>query len=144
MDYKLITTDTALQQVCEQARTQSQIALDTEFVRTRTYYYPQLGLIQLYDGEQLSLIDPLPIKQWQPFIALLADTQVVKFLHAGSEDLEVFITAFKTLPTPMIDTQSWQLLLAEHCHVALQRCWRSTCRSSWIRTKCAPTGWRVH
>ena len=36
---------------------------------------------------------------------LLADTAVVKFLHAGSEDLEVFLNAFKTLPTPMVDTQ---------------------------------------
>lgn len=30
---------------------------DTEFVRTRTYY-PQLGLLQLFDGHQVSLIDP--------------------------------------------------------------------------------------
>ena len=55
MNYQLITTDAGLQQVCEQARKHAQIALDTEFVRTRTYY-PQLGLIQLYDGEQLSLM----------------------------------------------------------------------------------------
>ena len=104
MNYQLITTDAGLQQACEQARNHAQVALDTEFVRTRTYY-PQLGLIQLYDGEQLSLIDPLPIKQWQPFIDLLSDSTVAKFLHAGSEDLEVFLNAFHTLPTPMIDTQ---------------------------------------
>ncbi len=30
------------------------IALDTEFVRTRTYY-PQLGLIQLFDGANVAL-----------------------------------------------------------------------------------------
>lgn len=67
--------------------------------------YPQLGLIQLYDGEQLSLIDPLPITEWQPFRALLQDLNVVKYLHAGSEDLEVFLNAFDQMPTPMIDTQ---------------------------------------
>ncbi|MFM1259438.1 ribonuclease D [Yersinia enterocolitica] len=104
MNYQLITTDSALQQVCEQARTHAHVALDTEFVRTRTYY-PQLGLIQLYDGEQLSLIDPLPITQWQPFRELLQDLNVVKYLHAGSEDLEVFLNAFELMPTPMIDTQ---------------------------------------
>lgn len=104
MNYQLITTNNALQQVCEQARTHAHIALDTEFVRTRTYY-PQLGLIQLYDGEQLSLIDPLPITEWQPFRALLQDLNVVKYLHAGSEDLEVFLNAFDQMPTPMIDTQ---------------------------------------
>jgi len=104
LNYRLITTDIELQDICELARRHDRVALDTEFVRTRTYY-PQLGLIQLYDGENLSLIDPLTIEQWQPFIALLADQQVEKILHACSEDLEVFLHTFSQLPTPMIDTQ---------------------------------------
>ncbi|GAB2931145.1 ribonuclease D [Hafnia psychrotolerans] len=104
MNYQLITTNDALEQVCLQARTHSHIALDTEFVRTRTYY-PQLGLIQLFDGETLTLIDPLPITSWQPFIDLLTNPDVVKFLHAGSEDLEVFLNAFAVMPVPLIDTQ---------------------------------------
>lgn len=140
LNYQLITTDAGLQQVCEQARNYAQVALDTEFVRTRTYY-PQLGLIQLYDGEQLSLIDPLPIKQWQPFIDLLGDTAVVKFLHAGSEDLEVFLNAFKALPKPMIDTQilaafsghalscGFAKLVAEYMNVELDK---SESRTDWL------------
>jgi ribonuclease D len=36
----------------EAASAASAIALDTEFVRTRTYY-PQLGLLQLFDGKQV-------------------------------------------------------------------------------------------
>ena len=104
LNYRLITTDIELQDICELARRHDRVALDTEFVRTRTYY-PQLGLIQLYDGENLSLIDPLTIEQWQPFIALLADQQVEKILHACSEDLEVFLHTFSQLPAPMIDTQ---------------------------------------
>ncbi len=104
MNYQLITTNDALEQVCLHARAHSQIALDTEFVRTRTYY-PQLGLIQLFDGETLTLIDPLPITAWQPFIDLLTNPDVVKFLHAGSEDLEVFLNAFGVMPVPLIDTQ---------------------------------------
>ncbi len=140
LNYQLITTDAGLQQVCEQAKKHAQIALDTEFVRTRTYY-PHLGLIQLYDGEQLSLIDPLPIKQWQPFIELLSNTQIVKFLHAGSEDLEVFLNAFKTLPTPMVDTQilaaftgrplscGFATLVAEYMQVELDK---SEARTDWL------------
>ncbi len=57
---------------------------DTEFVRTRTYY-PQLGLIQLFDGEHLALIDPLGITDWSPLKAILRDPSITKFLHAGSE-----------------------------------------------------------
>ncbi|MDO6405381.1 ribonuclease D [Pantoea phytobeneficialis] len=104
MNYSLIDQNDQLAAVCDKARQHSAVALDTEFVRTRTYY-PQLGLIQLFDGEQLVLIDPLNISDWSPFIALLRDTQVTKFLHAGGEDLEVFLHRFRCLPDPMVDTQ---------------------------------------
>ncbi|MGL9734332.1 MAG: ribonuclease D [Symbiopectobacterium sp.] len=104
MNYQLISDNNGLEQVCQQARQHTQVALDTEFVRTRTYY-PQLGLIQLFDGKTLSLIDPLTISAWKPFVALLQNAQVTKFLHASSEDLEVFLNAFGVLPHPFIDTQ---------------------------------------
>ncbi len=104
MNYTMITTNEALAELCQTARQFPALALDTEFVRTRTYY-PRLGLIQLYDGEQIALIDPLPITEWAPFRDLLLDEGVIKFLHAGSEDLEVFLHEYGVLPTPMIDTQ---------------------------------------
>ncbi len=141
MDYQLVTTDAQLQQICQQARACPQVALDTEFVRTRTYY-PQLGLIQLYDGQQLSLIDPLTINRWQPFIDLLQDSAVVKLLHAGSEDLEVFLQRFDTLPTPMLDTQilaafrghtlscGFAKLVAEYLSVELDK---SESRTDWLK-----------
>ena len=100
----MITTSEALAEVCQRASQVSALALDTEFVRTRTYY-PRLGLIQLFDGETISLIDPLTISDWTPFKALLQNQNIIKFLHAGSEDLEVFQHEFGLLPEPMIDTQ---------------------------------------
>ncbi|MVY96091.1 ribonuclease D, partial [Enterobacteriaceae bacterium 8376wD7] len=38
MNYQMITTDDGLRAVCEAASAASAVALDTEFVRTRTYY----------------------------------------------------------------------------------------------------------
>lgn len=102
--FKLITEDSALAEVCAFARQQSAVALDTEFVRTRTLY-PQLGLIQLYAGDEVALIDPTTIQDFSPFIALLADDHVTKVLHACGEDLEVFQHTFQQLPQPMCDTQ---------------------------------------
>lgn len=102
--YQWINRDEQLKQACRQARLQAVVALDTEFIRTRTYY-AKLGLIQLYDGIQVSLIDPLEIQDFSPFIELLADLKVVKILHACSEDLDVFYHTFRQLPTPMMDTQ---------------------------------------
>ena len=104
MQYQLITTFEHLEKVCEAAQRQEAVALDTEFVRTKTLT-PHLGLIQLYDGHQLVLIDPLAIDNMQPFVALLENTEVVKVLHSCSEDLEAFLTAFDTVPTPVFDTR---------------------------------------
>lgn len=100
----MITTDAGLAAACEVAGQYPALALDTEFVRTRTYY-PQLGLLQMYDGQHVSLIDPLTISDWSPFKALLQNREIKKFLHAGSEDLEVFLNAFGMMPEPFIDTQ---------------------------------------
>ncbi len=140
MNYQLITTDEQLKGMCDSASQKSLIALDTEFVRTRTYY-PQLGLIQLYDGDNVTLVDPLNIKDWSPFVALLTNKQVIKYLHACSEDLEVFQHEFGVMPDPMIDTQvlaafnqrplstGFATLVAEYLGVELDK---SESRTDWL------------
>ncbi len=112
MNYQIITQESDLQRVCHAARGKNAIALDTEFVRTRTFY-PQLGLIQLYDGENVSLIDPLEIADMSPFVELLEDTNVIKVLHACGEDLEVFKHSFSAVPKPMLDTQIMAAFLGQ-------------------------------
>lgn len=113
MNYQIIDQVELLNQVCQQAREASVVMLDTEFVRIRSYY-PKLGLIQLFDGKSLSLIDPCVFKlnnsnpaqsEMKAFIELLQDNSVLKVLHACGEDLEVFNNAFGCLPSPIVDTQ---------------------------------------
>ena len=102
--FRVIADNAALLEICNLAQQQSAVALDTEFMRVSTYF-PKLGLIQLYDGERVSLIDPLAITDFSPFIALLSNPKVLKILHSCSEDLLVFLQEFDQLPRPMIDTQ---------------------------------------
>ncbi|KGQ43335.1 ribonuclease D [Gallibacterium anatis] len=104
ISYQIIQQDAQLKQLCEQARHYLVVALDTEFERVRSYY-AKLGLIQLYFGADVALIDPLTITDWQPFIALLADANVLKILHASGEDIEIFHQQFQQIPAPMLDTQ---------------------------------------
>lgn len=104
LPYHWIDSDEQLRTICSQTQSASVVALDTEFIRVRSYY-PKLGLIQLFDGNHIALIDPQQIQDFSPFVALLANPQVTKVLHACSEDLEVFQHYFQQLPTPMIDTQ---------------------------------------
>ncbi|MGL4859349.1 MAG: ribonuclease D [Enterobacteriaceae bacterium] len=140
MNYQLIVDDSALEQVCDQMAAAPYLALDTEFVRTRTYY-PQPGLLQLYDGETLALIDPLLITVWQPFKRLLTAPGQIKLLHAGSEDLELLQTAYGVLPTPFLDTQimaafaglplscSFATLVQHYLQVTLDK---SETRTDWL------------
>jgi ribonuclease D len=104
MQYTFINTEQALVNFCQQASQAAFVAVDTEFVRTRTLY-PQLGLIQLYDGKDLVLVDPLAIDDVSSLKDLLTDPNVVKVLHSCSEDLETFWHAFKIMPHPIFDSQ---------------------------------------
>lgn len=104
MNYEIVTEQSVLNEVCAQAAKTSLIMLDTEFVRTRTLY-PDLGLVQMYDGERLSLIDTVALADLTPLWQLLGDTSITKVLHACSEDLEVFMHESGQLPVNMHDTQ---------------------------------------
>jgi len=93
-----------LDSVCKDLSHAKVLAIDTEFVRTRTLY-PKLGLLQISDGKQLVLIDPLAVDDLSAFWQLLMDANIVKVLHACSEDLEVFLTAANCRPVNLIDSQ---------------------------------------
>ncbi|NQY87822.1 MAG: ribonuclease D [Colwellia sp.] len=104
MQYQLIEDEISLQKLCQQYSKAKVLAIDTEFVRTRTLY-PRLGLLQIFDGEQLALIDPIAINDLSPFWQLLANENIIKVLHACSEDLEVFLTSANCKPVNLIDSQ---------------------------------------
>ncbi|HEY7884232.1 MAG TPA: ribonuclease D [Cellvibrionaceae bacterium] len=93
-----------LQQLCSRWRQQAAIAVDTEFMRSDTFF-PIAGLIQIGDGEGCYLIDPLAFDDLSPLAELLTDTQVTKVFHASSEDMEVFQVLLNVVPNPIFDTQ---------------------------------------
>jgi len=104
MQYQLIEDSISLQSLCEQYSKASVLAIDTEFVRTRTLY-PRLGLLQVFDGDKLALIDPIAIDDLSPFWQLLTNESITKVLHACSEDLEVFLTSANCKPVNLVDSQ---------------------------------------
>lgn len=110
MTYQLITQSQQLAEFCQQASRVQAIAVDTEFVRTRTLY-PQLGLIQIYDGTDLVLVDTLAVSDMSPLIALLSNPDVLKVMHACSEDMEAFISQLQVVPSPVFDSQFAACLL---------------------------------
>lgn len=89
---------------CEAWQTQRMLAVDTEFMRSQTYY-PLTGLIQVNDGSTNFLIDPLAFEDFSPLADLLVNPGVLKVLHSCSEDLEVFQRFLGVTPRHMFDTQ---------------------------------------
>jgi ribonuclease D len=104
MNTELITRDTELADLCRALRGSAWLALDTEFLRERTYS-ARLCLIQVANRDTLALIDPLAVGDLSPFLAILHETSSRKVLHAARQDLEVFYDLDKRLPEPVFDTQ---------------------------------------
>ena len=104
IDYSLITTQSELDTLLSSYKKASVLYIDTEFVRQKTFY-AQLGLIQVFDGKSLGLIDPLCDLNLEDFWLLLKNQQILKVLHSGNEDLEIFAHYGGCQPTPYFDTQ---------------------------------------
>ena len=101
----LITDSAALAAFCAQLQGAPYIAVDTEFLRERTYY-AQLCLVQVAFGEHAAAIDPLAKGlDLAPLKALLCDPAILKVLHASGQDLEIFFQLLGIVPGPVFDTQ---------------------------------------
>lgn len=96
------------------------IAIDTEFQRVDTFY-PVAGLIQIGDDSGCYLIDPLKITDYTPLKEVFCASKVLKIIHAGSEDLELFRKLLGVVPKPLYDTQLAGAFLGWGFTMGLQR-----------------------
>ncbi|MBT8144476.1 MAG: ribonuclease D, partial [Gammaproteobacteria bacterium] len=94
----------ALSAFCAAIQDVDCIAVDTEFVRERTYY-PRLCLVQVASRDHLACIDTLAIDDLQPLLALMSDATITKVMHAARQDLEILLLAGEAVPGPVFDTQ---------------------------------------
>ncbi|MCK5479757.1 MAG: ribonuclease D [Gammaproteobacteria bacterium] len=109
-DIQYIDTPDALRQFSEQLSGSDWIALDTEFLREKTYY-PKLCLLQIATPEVVACIDPLALGELSPILDVIFDTRITKVMHAARQDLEIFYHIQGSVPAPVFDTQIAALLL---------------------------------
>src|ERR1700722_3515088 len=101
----LITDSAALAKFCERQKGADYIAIDTEFMRERTYW-PVLCLVQVGGPSEAVAIDALaPEIDLAPLLALMNDTATLKVFHAARQDLEIFFHLSGAVPQPLFDTQ---------------------------------------
>ena len=141
-----IDTADKLRELCESLASVPWIALDTEFLREKTYF-PKFCLLQIAAGEVVACVDPLAVEDLSPLLAILLDPGVTKVFHSGRQDMEIFYHLCGKLPGPVFDTQlaapllglaeqvSYAGLVAELLGVNLTK---SHSRTDWSRRPLSP------
>lgn len=112
-----ISTEGELAAFCARAAAFEAIAVDTEFLRERTYH-PRLCLVQVATPDECVAIDPIKIKDLSALAELFANPAVMKVFHACSQDMEVLLHILGVLPAPIFDTQVAAAFLGERLQVS--------------------------
>ncbi|MBI4385081.1 MAG: ribonuclease D [Nitrospinae bacterium] len=99
-----IDTEEGLIELAEKLRACEMLAIDTEFIREKTYFH-RLGLIQVAGNGICAAVDPIAIKNIDPFLDLVKDPRILKVFHAGKQDLEILYRLCKEPIGPVFDTQ---------------------------------------
>jgi ribonuclease D len=143
--FTFIDTDAGLAAAARTWAEAPVLGLDTEFVRTNTFYH-RLGLIQVSAGPASWLVDPLAARDLSPLAAVFRSPGV-KVIHSASEDIEVFYRALGVLPEPLFDSQiagalagagaflSYQKLVAAYLGVELAK---EETRTDWMARPLSP------
>jgi len=109
----IVTSAAELDSAVSILSTASVLAIDTEFMREKTYY-PKLCLLQIACDDELFIIDPLINKlDLRPLAGLWSDSSIVKVFHAGTQDLQILYDACGTPPRPYFDTQDAATLIGQ-------------------------------
>ena len=99
-----------LRSLCERLRGSPWLALDTEFLREKSYF-PRLCMLQVANDDLVACIDPLRLPDLDDLLTILYDPSTVKVLHAARQDLEIFYYLRGAIPRPLFDTQIAAALL---------------------------------
>lgn len=137
---------TALEDFVAAAGAAPRLALDTEFMRVRTFW-PQLALLQLGFGGRVALIDPLALPALDPLAPLLGDAARPVLMHSASEDLVVLAPIANGPVRGLFDTQvaaayaglgagiGYQRLVAEVLGLEIGK---DETRSDWLARPLSP------
>lgn len=128
----LIDTDQQFVAFLERCKKSPYIAIDTEFLREKTYY-PKLCLLQMGIENEIAIVDPFKIRNLAALADVLVDPSIVKIFHACSQDVEILYHETGVVPSPIFDTQiaaavlgktqqaSYSSLVSQYCDVNLPK-----------------------
>ena len=98
----LLSTTSEVELLVEHLLDEPRYALDTEFLRERTYY-AKLALVQIAWSGGVALIDPLTTAP--EALKPLLEGKGLAVIHAASQDLEILAQDCGAVPSRVFDTQ---------------------------------------
>jgi len=108
----IVTTPEQLSTAIDSLKNASVLAIDTEFMREKTYY-PKLCLLQIAGDDKTYLVDPISQDLDLTPLAQLWTNSATKVLHAGGQDLKILFDACGAAPRPYFDTQDAATLIGQ-------------------------------
>lgn len=145
-----IDTQEALLGFVERAKASNALAIDTEFLREKTYY-AKLCLLQLATDNEVAVVDPFAVEDLSVIKPLLVDPSITKVFHAANQDLEILYRVLNVMPAPVFDTQiaaslmghsqqiGYASLVSAECGVQLKK---ADSYTDWSRRPLTPS--QVH
>jgi ribonuclease D len=109
-EMRYVDTPRALTQLCQELQSAKVIAVDTEFIREKTYY-AKLCLLQVASDSVIACIDPLALTDLDELLNILCSPNKLILFHAAWQDLEIFYDQWGRIPAPIFDTQIAAALL---------------------------------
>ena len=103
-EYQMVETPGALRKAAGVLAGATIIALDLE-ADTLFHYGETLCLVQLSDGAQTWLVDPLRVTDLSPLASILGSTAIEKVLHGADYDLRLLRCHFGMTCFPVFDTE---------------------------------------
>ncbi|HEX8327253.1 MAG TPA: HRDC domain-containing protein [Hymenobacter sp.] len=121
-----LTTADAIADAATHFATLPRIGIDLEFDDMRHRYGRHLALIQVFDGKEVHLIDPLPLPNMaaglEPLFVVLRDPAVAKVFHSCKSDILLLDELFGVNCRNIVDTSvQFTLLAAEDNNISLGR-----------------------
>jgi ribonuclease D len=118
-EYPFVDTTTALNALIVDLSDADTLALDTEFIREKTYY-PELCVLQIATPKVIAAVDCLAPIDLDPLFELLLARDKQWLLHSARQDLEVLYNKSGRLPVKLLDTQIAASLIGMPLQIGLQ------------------------
>jgi ribonuclease D len=129
-----ITTSEQLSSYCSQIENCDWLAIDTEFVREKSYFH-HLGLIQVSGNGICAAIDPIAVKNIGCLLEIFKKKSILKVFHAGRQDLEILNRLCGIAVSPVFDTQVAASLLGWGSQISFAKIVQKTISKKIYKTE---------